>query len=134
MKHRAQIFMFCGVIFAGTCAAEINDGLGGSSIGSSSKPKAPAVANPHPMNAPQMAPQSEAQGEVMEVIQVSGFTYLRLHNQGKDFWIAGTQTQAKKGDTARFVENVTMQNFTSKTLNRTFDSIIFASSVVIEAK
>ncbi len=69
------------------------------------------------------------QGNVKEVIQTSGYTYLLMENEGIEFWIAGTKTDAKVGEIYYFKENMKMQNFQSKELNRTFDIIIFVQEL-----
>jgi hypothetical protein len=68
-------------------------------------------------------------GTVLEVINGAGYSYLHLQENGTDHWVAGTQINVKKGDKVTYIENMVMENFTSRTLNKTFDRIIFASSV-----
>lgn len=107
--------------------AEIADGLGGAK-GSSGNAK--PVVSPHaiPM-VDQVATPSN--GKVVSVIDGAGYSYIELENGGKHFWIAGTQIAVKAGQNVEFVENVVMEKFTSKTLNKTFDRIVFASSIKI---
>ena len=68
------------------------------------------------------------EGVVVDVIDTTGYTYMELENAGGRFWIAAPTTQVKKGDRIRYVKNMTMSNFTSKTLNRTFTTLIFVTS------
>lgn len=68
------------------------------------------------------------EGIVVSFMDTTGYTYIELVNGGKKFWIAAPATKVKNGDHIRFVENMTMHNFTSKTLNRTFDRLIFVTS------
>lgn len=72
------------------------------------------------------------EGVVLDVIDTTGYTYIELENAGNRFWIAAPTTQVKKGDHIRFVQNMTMTNFTSKTLNRTFTTLIFVTSTEIK--
>jgi len=72
------------------------------------------------------------EGVVLDVIDTTGYTYMELENAGNRFWIAAPTTQVKKGDHIRFVQNMTMSNFTSKTLNRTFSTLIFVTSTEIK--
>lgn len=74
------------------------------------------------------------EGVVVDVIDTTGYTYMELENAGQRFWIAAPTTQVKKGDHIRFVQNMTMSNFTSKTLNRTFTTLIFVTSTEIKNK
>ena len=70
-------------------------------------------------------------GKVIEVIDGGGYSYIELESDNKKVWIAGIQVEAKVGDIVSYIENVTMENFTSRALNKTFDKIIFASSVSV---
>lgn len=65
-------------------------------------------------------------GKVLETMNSSGYTYLQLDaTQGK-IWVAIPETQIKTGQTLTCTPGMTMYNFTSKTLNRTFEAIIFS--------
>lgn len=72
------------------------------------------------------------EGVVVSTIDSGGYTYMELENSGRKFWIAAPATQVKVGDHIRFFESTMMTNFTSKTLNRTFGTIIFVSSTQIK--
>jgi len=111
--------------------AEINTGIGHKMGSGSSAAPAPAQKAPpnHPMFQPPANPTAE--GKVLDAIDGAGYTYLELEKDGKKYWIAGTQVTAKKGDKVKYDENVTMEKFFSKTLNRSFDRIIFASNVQV---
>ncbi|MDT8364406.1 MAG: NrfJ [Nitrosomonas sp.] len=71
------------------------------------------------------------EGIVVSSIDTAGYTYIELTNNGKAFWIAAPTTKVKNGDHLRFVESMSMHNFTSKTLNRTFDRVIFVTSTQV---
>lgn len=70
------------------------------------------------------------EGIVVSTIDTTGYTYMELKNGDKVFWIAAPTTQVKVGEHIRFVESMVMNNFSSKTLNRTFNRIIFVSSTM----
>ncbi len=90
--------------------------------------KAPADAA-HGSTA-QVAMPSE--GKVISSKDASIYTYMELEGaDGKRFWIAGPTTKVKVGDKVRFAESMVMEKFTSKTLNRTFDRIVFVSAASI---
>jgi len=82
------------------------------------------------------APQAEAmpanEGIVVSSIDTAGYTYMELDNGGKKFWIAAPATKVNNGDHIRFVENMRMHNYTSKTLNRTFNEVIFVISTQVK--
>lgn len=74
---------------------------------------------------------SPSEGKVISALNASIYTYMELEASGKRFWIAAPTTKVKAGDRVRFVDSMVMENFTSKTLNRTFDRIIFVSSTTV---
>lgn len=80
--------------------------------------------------APQAQPQAPAAGqkvtaEVLETMDAGNYTYVRVKTASGDLWAAGPKTAVKVGETISFDRGVPMTNFSSKSLNRTFDSIDF---------
>ncbi len=71
-------------------------------------------------------------GKVLEVINVTGYTYLHVEGKEKKEWIAGKAMEVKEGDVVSYSKGSVMRNFFSKTLNRTFPEILFASTVQLE--
>ena len=65
---------------------------------------------------------------VLESMSSGGYTYMKVQDGSKNYWIAMTQRAVSKGDTISYSEQGWMQNFHSKTLNKTFDSILFAAN------
>ena len=77
---------------------------------------------------PQLAAFS---GKVVEKQDVSTYTYVRLDDgAGNQIWAALPQTQLEIGEEIALKGGSVMTNFNSKTLNRTFESIIFATGFV----
>ena len=72
------------------------------------------------------------EGIVVSFMDAAGYTYMELENSGHRFWIAAPTTKVNKGDHIRFVESMVMTNFTSKTLNRTFSTLIFVTSTEVK--
>lgn len=70
-------------------------------------------------------------GTVIETILVgtSKTMYLRLDVAGKEVWVASKEIEVKQGDRVKASEGMEMQHFTSKMLNRTFDTLIMASEI-----
>ncbi len=65
-------------------------------------------------------------GRAAETMDSGGYTYVRVE-QGKDSsWVAVTQRPVKVGDKVSFAGGAVMNDFTSKTLNRTFKTIVFS--------
>jgi len=69
-------------------------------------------------------------GKVVETMDAAGYTYVCLEKNGKKTWVAVSQTKVVVGSNMTFQPGAEMQNFTSKSLNRTFDSIIFSGGPV----
>ena len=66
---------------------------------------------------------------VKEVIQASGYTYLRVKEGNEDEWIAVVKIPAAVGQTYTYDDASLMTNFTSKELKRTFPKILFAAKL-----
>ncbi len=68
-------------------------------------------------------------GTILESMTSGGYTYAKITENGKDFWIAGPSASVKVGDIVSFSEQMSMPNFTSKSLNRTFKSLMFVGGI-----
>jgi len=71
----------------------------------------------------------ELSGKVVETMSSGGYTYALIEQGDKKTWVAVPQTKITKGQTITFLPGAEMTNFQSKTLNRTFDTIIFSAGV-----
>ncbi len=87
--------------------------------------------------APQTQPAADAgqadsllSGKVVETMNSGGYTYISLENNGKKTWVAIPETKVKTGQMVTCQPGGEMKNFTSKTLKRTFESIIFSPGMV----
>jgi hypothetical protein len=60
-----------------------------------------------------------------------GYTYVEFEEDGKKFWAAGPLNHVEVGDLIYLSDAVTMKDFHSKTLNRTFESILFTASIQV---
>lgn len=69
-------------------------------------------------------------GKVVESMDSGGYTYVQIENNGKKTWAAFPKTKVVKGQDISLSPGTEMQNFESKTLKRTFDSIIFSGGVI----
>ncbi len=72
------------------------------------------------------------QATVLEVIQVTEYTYLRVKENDKEYWIAAPKADIKVGTLINFNQSMEMKNFESKDLKRKFDIILFVDN--LEAK
>jgi hypothetical protein len=66
-------------------------------------------------------------GEVLEVLSVPTYTYLRLKTKEGEVWAAVPVASVKKGDQVVLVNAQPVERFESKTLKRKFDRILFAT-------
>lgn len=67
---------------------------------------------------------------VQEVIQATSYTYLRVKEADKDFWVAINKREIEPGAKISFTGALEMNNFTSKDLQRTFEKIYFVNRIV----
>jgi hypothetical protein len=100
----------------------------------STKKDAPAPASQaQPPQAQTAANAGQAEpalsGKVAETMNSGGYTYVLLENNGKKTWVAIPATAVKVGQEVTCQPGMEMKNFTSKTMNRTFESIIFSGGI-----
>lgn len=97
------------------------------------RPVSAATASRAPEAAAERAPGDEASttisGRVVERIDVPNYTYLSLDiGQGAArTWVAVSSSGVQVGERVRVVDAQLMTNFTSTTLERTFDTIYFGA-------
>ncbi len=99
---------------------------------------APQKTSPLPMppahaGAPAEHELSSISGKVVETMNAGGYTYVCLEKNGKKTWVAVPETNAAVGQKMEFQPGAEMKNFTSKSLNRTFERIIFSGGPVAKA-
>ncbi|HTG82071.1 MAG TPA: DNA-binding protein [Geobacteraceae bacterium] len=92
-------------------------------------PAPPPLPKGHP---PLTAPQENAaiSGKVLKTMDSGGYTYMFLEVKGnKKIWVAVPRTKVSVGKKIAFIPGPEMKHFKSKTLNRTFDTIIFSAGL-----
>ncbi len=73
---------------------------------------------------------STSSGTVIESLDSNGYTYMQV-DTGKDkIWVAIPAAQVKKGDKVTYYQGMIMPEFKSKSLNRSFEKIVFSSGIV----
>jgi hypothetical protein len=107
-------------------------GIGAAYASPEKSSTAPAAKQPS-VKAEKEDPTAGPSGKVVETMDAAGYTYVRLEKNGKKTWVAVTQTKVVVGSKMTFQPGQEMQNFTSRSLNRTFDSIIFSGGPVAGA-
>lgn len=73
-------------------------------------------------------------GKVVDSMDAGGYTYVQIESGGIKSWVAVPKTKVVNGQEIAFAPGAVMNNFESKTLKRTFDSIVFSSGVTEKAK
>jgi hypothetical protein len=93
------------------------------------EPKAPV--NPHAGMGMHGSMLTQS-GKVLSTINVPSYTYVELSQGNKTMWLAASTVAVKKGDLVRFDDGMVMNNFYSKTLKRSFPSIVFVSALAVD--
>ena len=68
-------------------------------------------------------------GTVLSATQAGGYTYIEVDEHGTKRWLASSPVRVSQGDEISWGESAVMRNFTSKSLGRTFDELMFVSNV-----
>lgn len=69
-------------------------------------------------------------GKVVETMNSGGYTYVHLEKDGKEVWVAVPKMKVTVGLQMSFRHGMVMNNFRSKTLDRTFETIVFSEGVI----
>ena len=77
------------------------------------------------------AADADSKGVVKSVSTGGGYSYIEVDRGGAVVWVAATETPMKPGDKVQWQGGSEMRNFTAKSVGRTFERIIFASSVSV---
>ena len=68
-------------------------------------------------------------GKVIETISTAGYTYVQVDTGTEKIWAAAPEFKVEEGETVTVPAGAPMNNYQSKTLNRTFDLVWFVSSI-----
>ena len=68
-------------------------------------------------------------GTVIETMNSGGYTYARIERDGRKQWLALPETLIQVGDMIEARPGVNMGSYTSPTLGRSFDNIIFSGGL-----
>lgn len=74
-------------------------------------------------------PSNLLTGKVLESLDSGGYTYINLDRNGKSTWVAAPSMKVNVGQDIQLIPGAEMTNFSSKTLNRSFDRIVFSGGV-----
>lgn len=73
-------------------------------------------------------------GKVLETMDSGGYTYVNIGHDGGSTWVAVPETKVEVGEEVSALPGFAMNDFKSKTLDRTFESIIFSSGLAADAE
>lgn len=65
-------------------------------------------------------------GTVIETMNAAGYTYMNVDTGKEKHWVAIPETEIKNGEEVTYLQGMVMSNFKSKSLDRTFSTIIFS--------
>jgi hypothetical protein len=94
-----------------------------------------SLSNEETHNSPQaVSPQAMSKdplvGTVAETMNSGGYTYILLQTKTKMFWVAIAESTVAVGEEVVLASGMEMIEFQSKSLDRTFDSIIFSEGLI----
>jgi len=69
-------------------------------------------------------------GKIVETMDSGNYTFVNIEHNGRTTWVATPRMNVMIGQDISLKPGMTMTNFESKTLNRTFATIIFSSGVI----
>ncbi len=69
------------------------------------------------------------EGTVEEAINSGGFTFLRIKTASGEKWASVPMVEVKKGEKVSLINAFPFPNFYAKSLDRTFEELIFASGI-----
>ncbi len=81
-------------------------------------------------NSPQAMSGDPLVGTVAETMNSGGYTYILLQTKSKMFWVAIAESKVTVGEEVVLAPGMEMIEFHSKSLNRTFDSIVFSEGMI----
>ena len=77
------------------------------------------------------AAQLKNEGKVLQNIKAAEYSYLEVQQGKQKRWLAVTQSDVKPGAVVRFEDGMEMTNFYSKTLKRSFPSVLFIGQMAV---
>jgi hypothetical protein len=73
-------------------------------------------------------------GKVVKAMHAGGYTYMKVENDGNQFWIAATMLNVRRNDDVTWTDASLMKDFTSSALRKTFKEILFVSKVSVKTE
>jgi hypothetical protein len=129
MKKSTQVGLLIAALVVGAIAAAATRSVSKSHTEKRASNAIPELAAATEHSDQDSKEASSIQGQILEIIQVPRYTYLRIGTSGQPgSWAAVTSAKdLKVGDPVRVVQAQAMENFQSTALNRKFDKIYFGA-------
>ena len=70
-------------------------------------------------------------GTVIETMDSGGYTYVHVDTGSEQIWAAAPEFVVRNGDSVVVPDGMAMKDFTSKSLNRTFEEVLFVGEVMV---
>lgn len=119
----------------GTMPAGANPGGMATQLPGGHPPMAGGMPGGHPPmagGAPGAAPAGGGNSGVVKSAQnAGGYSYVEVQQGSGSVWVAAPETKVKAGDKITWDGGMVMNNFNAKSLNRTFDAIVFAGGIKV---
>jgi len=92
---------------------------------------APEAAAPAPAEGGAAAPAAGGAmtGTVLETMDASSYTYVRVETPSGEIWAAAPKFPVKVGDRVTVPEGMPMESYHSESLNRDFDRVYFVAAI-----
>ncbi len=87
----------------------------------------------HPPIGGANTPVVQHSGTVLETIDATPYVYIHAKSESGEQWLAAPATTLAKGAAIAWPDGLVMSNYHSKTLDRTFDQVLFVNQVVAKA-
>jgi len=91
-----------------------------------------SLSNQDEQTGSQALAQEPHVGKVAETMNSGGYTYILLQTKTKMFWVAIAETKIDVGQDVVLAPGMEMTDFHSKSLDRTFESIIFSEGMITQ--
>ncbi len=130
MKRKLLVLLISGMLLT-SCAQDKAPEQTTPPQKTSQETTSPSAPQGTPETAqPTNMPKWSFTGKVVETLDAGGYTYVLADNGTEQKWVAIMKTNLAKGEEVTFADGLLMRNFESKSLNRTFDEIVFSSGAI----
>lgn len=126
-SHAAPAALLIALLSAAALGCTTSDHGSGDAAAAGSAAGPAAQVLPPNASTPVHGGGAPVTGTIAETMNAGGYTYVRLTTPTGDQWAAIPQTELKVGDPATIVNSMVVDGFTSPTLKRTFDHILFGT-------